>query len=63
MNKDVIYFDAGKPRASTELLYLIAFTINMINNYHRDEFTDEEYESLSHIYTDIAKLYNGRMLK
>ena len=63
MSKDVIYFDAGKPRASTELLYLIVFTINMINNYHRDEFTDEEYESLSHIYTDIAKLYNGRMLK
>lgn len=63
MNKDVIYFDTGKPKASTELLYLIVFTINMINNYHRDEFTDEEYESLSHIYTDIAKLYNGRMLK
>ena len=58
---DAIYIDTGKPKASSEILYMILLLFNMLNNYHKDEFTDEEFKTLSTTYTELAKMYNERV--
>lgn len=61
---NVIYFDTGiKPKASQEMLYIILLQMNMISDYHKDEFTEEEWKILSSAYTELAKLYNERISK
>ena len=58
---NAIYIDTGiKPKASSEILYLILLQMNMLNNYHREELTDEEYKTLQTTYTELAKMYNER---
>ena len=56
---DKIYFCMGKPSASTEILYCILFQFNMLNQYHKEEFTEEEYKILCSTYHELAKLYYG----
>ena len=61
---DTIYFDTGiKPKESQDMLYVILLQMTMLNDYHKDEFTEKEWKILSSAYTELAKLYNERMSK